>query len=66
MWYNFLNGVVPAVFPNTKLSSVMKNMRLQAVRKCIITYAAGTSLCANYSQGVVNRVLQGNTEHPLL
>jgi hypothetical protein len=41
-------------------------MWFQAVRKCTITYAAGTSPCANCSQGVVNRVLQGNTEHPLL
>jgi len=65
MWYDFPNGVVTALFPNSKLPSVRKNMRFQAVRKCIITYAAGTSPCANYSQGVVNRVLQGNTEHSL-
>jgi len=66
MWYDFLNGLLSAVFPKTKLPSVSMNMWFQAVRRCIITYAVGTSPCVNCSQGVVNRVLQGNTGHPLL
>jgi hypothetical protein len=65
--YDFLNGVVQ---PCSQILSYLLSGRTcdfkPSENALLHTRPAGTSPCANYSQCVVNRVLRGNTEYPLL